>query len=287
MTARRNLAWALLAPTLLVIALIAFYPLLQTVLYSFTDVRLGSSRPVHFVGLRNYLDLLTDPRFYSALWLTVRFALVTVVFEFTLGLVIALVINSNFPGRGLMRAAVLVPWAIPTVMSTQMWKWMYHDVFGVINDLGLRLGLLQAPVAWVADPSYLFAAVCAVDIWKTTPFIALMLLAGLQVIPAEIYEAASIDGAGALRQFFSLTLPLLQPAIVVTLIFRTLDALRAFDIFYVMVGNRPHFQTLAVYNQQVLVEFSRVGPGSAISVVIFLLIAIFVFLYTKLFGVRE
>lgn len=283
----RRLAWLLLTPTLLVMLLVAFYPLLQTVLYSFTDARLGSSRAIHFVGLRNYLDLLTDPRFYSALSLTVRFALVTVVFEFGLGLVIALAINSKFPGRGLLRAAVLVPWAIPTVMSTQMWKWMYHDVFGVLNDLGMRLGLLRDPVAWVADPGYLFAAVCAVDIWKTTPFISLMLLAGLQVISEDIYEAASLDGASKWRQFWSLTLPLLQPAIVVTLIFRTLDALRAFDIFYVMVGNRPGFQTLAVFNQQVLVEFGRVGPGSAISVVIFLLIAFFVFLYTKLFGARE
>ncbi len=287
MKERRRLAWLLLAPTLIVLAVVAFYPLAQTLAYSFTDARLGSSRPVHFVGLRNYLDLLADPRFYSSLSLTVRFAAVTVVFEFTLGLIIALVINSQFRGRGLMRAAVLVPWAIPTVMSTQMWKWMYHDVFGVLNDLGMRCGLLSAPVAWAADPVYLFPALCAVDIWKTTPFIALMLLAGLQVIPSDIYEAADIDGASPFQQFWALTLPLLRPAIVVTLIFRTLDALRAFDIFYVMVGNRPHYQTLAVFNQQVLVEFSRVGPGSAISVVIFLLIAFFVFVYMRLFGVRE
>lgn len=287
MKERRRLAWLLLAPTLLVLAVVAFYPLTQTLVYSFTDARLGSSRPVHFVGLRNYLDLLSDPRFYSSLSLTVRFAAVTVVFEFTLGLIVALVINSQFRGRGWMRAAVLVPWAIPTVMSTQMWKWMYHDVFGVLNDLGMRCGLLVAPVAWAADPAYLFPALCAVDIWKTTPFIALMLLAGLQVIPGDIYEAADIDGASPFQQFWALTLPLLRPAIVVTLIFRTLDALRAFDIFYVMVGNRPHYQTLAVFNQQVLVEFSRVGPGSAISVVIFLLIAFFVFVYMRLFGVRE
>lgn len=278
---RTRLAWLLLAPTILVIVFVALWPLMQTVIYSFTDARLGSTRPVHFVGLRNYVDLLTDRRFLSSIVLTVNFALVTVVFEFALGLIVALVINSNFKGRGAMRAAILVPWAIPTVMSTQMWKWMYHDVFGVVNDLGMRLHLLAAPVAWVADPTVIFPAVCAIDIWKATPFIALMLLAGLQVIPADIYEAADIDGATPVQQFWMLTLPMLKPAIAVALIFRTLDALRAFDIFYVMVGNRPRFQTMAVFNQQILVEFSRVGLGSAVSVIIFALIAVFVVIYMK------
>lgn len=284
---RTRLAWLLLAPTIIVIIFVALWPLMQTFAYSFTDARLGSMRPVHFVGLRNYVDLLTDRRFLSSITLTVAFAAVTVVFEFGLGLVIALVINSNFKGRGVMRAAILVPWAIPTVMSTQMWKWMYHDVFGVVNDMALRLHLITTPVAWVADPAVIFPAVCAIDIWKATPFIALMLLAGLQVIPGDIYEAADIDGAHPVQQFWMLTLPLLKPAILVTLIFRTLDALRAFDIFYVMVGNRPHFQTMAVFNQQILVEFSRVGLGSAVSVIIFALIAIFVFIYMKFLNTGE
>ena len=281
---RTRLAWLLLTPTILVIVFVALWPLLQTVAYSFTDARLGSTRPVHFVGLRNYVDLLTDRRFLSSILLTVNFAFVTVLCEFALGLLIAVVINSNFRGRGAMRAAILVPWAIPTVMSTQMWKWMYHDVFGVVNDIALRLHLIARPVAWVADPAVIFPAVCAIDVWKATPFIALMLLAGLQVIPGDIYEAADIDGATPWQQFWQLTLPLLKPAILVALIFRTLDALRAFDIFYVMVGNRPRFQTMAVFNQQILVEFSRVGLGSAVSVVIFLLIAVFVVLYMRSFG---
>jgi trehalose/maltose transport system permease protein len=284
---RARLAWILLTPTILVILVVAVYPLLQTIGYSFTDARLGSSRPVHFVGLRNYVDLLTDRRFLSSILLTVNFAIVTVIFEFALGLIVALVINSNFKGRGAMRAAILVPWAIPTVMSTQMWKWMYHDVFGVVNDLALRAHLIARPIAWVADPAVIFPAVCAIDIWKATPFIALMLLAGLQVIPADIYEAADIDGATPFQQFWRLTLPLLRPAILVALIFRTLDALRAFDIFYVMVGNRPRFQTMAVFNQQILVEFSRVGMGSAVSVIIFVLIGLFVFLYMKFLNTAE
>jgi trehalose/maltose transport system permease protein len=133
----------------------------------------------------------------------------------------------------------------------------------------------------------IFPAVCAIDIWKATPFIALMLLAGLQVIPSDIYEAADIDGATPVQQFWMLTLPLLKPAILVALIFRTLDALRAFDIFYVMVGNRPRFQTMAVFNQQILVEFSRVGVGSAVSVIIFVLIGLFVYVYMKFLNTAE
>lgn len=283
----RWLPWLLCAPMLLVVLSVAFYPLLQTVLYSLTDARLGSTRPVHFVWFRNYYELLIDPRLHRALSLTFAFAAFTVVIEFAFGLVFALLMNASFRGRGLIRAAVLVPWAIPTVMSTQIWKWMYHDVFGVVNDVGMRIGLLHEPVAWVADPGVLFFSICAVDIWKTTPFIALMLLAGLQVIPQDIYEAADLDGASRWNQFKTLTLPLLKPALVVTLIFRTLDALRAFDIFYVMVGNRPRFQTLAVLNQQLLVEFSRVGLGSALSVIIFALIALCVAIYMQTVGTKR
>ena len=283
-----RLAWVLLAPTLAVVAFVALIPLVETVRFSFTDARLASSRPTSWVGLENYLDLARDPAFRDSVLLTVKFTAITVVFEFVLGLLIALVVNSNFPGRGLMRAAMLVPWAIPTVISAQMWKWMYHDVYGVINDLLVdKLGLLERNVAWIADPATSLAAVCAVDIWKTTPFVALLLLAGLQVIPADVYEAASVDGAGRLQQLLRITLPLLQPAILVALIFRTLDSLRAFDVFYVMFGARPDTQTMAVYNQQNIVAFSDVGYGAVISVAIFLIIGIFVVAYVTMLKVEQ
>jgi len=210
---------------------------------------------------------------------TVLFTVVTVIAEFALGLLIALVVNSRFRGRGLMRAAMLVPWAIPTVLSAQMWKWMYNDIFGVFNDMLRRLGLIEQNIAWLAKPSTALPAVMAIDIWKTTPFVALLLLAGLQVIPEELYEAATVDGASRIRQFLVITLPLLRPAIAVALIFRSLDALRAFDVFYVLFGARPDTQTMAVYAQNNIVAFSDVGYGSAISVLIFLIIAIFVVAY--------
>ena len=281
-------AWLLLTPTLLVVAFVALYPLVQTIYYSFTDARLASVAPTEWVGLENYRFLIEDTVFRDAIWTTVQFAAVTLIAEFLLGLLIALVVNSNFKGRGFTRAAMLIPWAIPTVVSARMWAWMYNDIFGVFNDL-LRdkLGIIDRNIAWVAEDRYSLWAICAVDIWKTTPFVALLLLAGLQVIPTDVYEAATVDGANKLQQFWRITLPLLRPAILVTIIFRTLDALRAFDVFYVMFGARRSTQTMAVYAQNNIVAFSDTGYGSAIAVGIFLIIGIFVVAYVTTLKVEQ
>ena len=270
----------LLIPALLVVALVAIYPLATTIYYSFTNQEfLQGIEPTKWVGLENYRTLWHDTIFRNAVWETIKFTLITVGFEFVLGMIIALVVNSSFKGRGAMRAVMLVPWAIPTVVAAQMWKWMFDDVYGVINDAGVRLHLLSHSRAWISEPSTALASVCAVDIWKTTPFVALLLLAGLQVIPGDLYEAASVDGASKLQQFWRITLPLLRPAILVALIFRTLDALRVFDVFYVFFGNRPDTQTMAIYAQSTIVGDGHVGYGSAISVAIFLIIAVFVIIY--------
>src|SRR6266480_210590 len=229
-----RLGWLLLVPALAVVGFVAIYPLGKTIYYSFTNQEfLAGIEPTKWVGLQNYKDLWHDDIFRHSIWVTIKFTLITVGFEFVLGMIIALVVNSNFRGRGAMRAVMLVPWAIPTVVAAQMWKWMFDDVYGVVNDLGVRLHLLSHGHAWISEPSTALASVSAVDIWKTTPFVALLLLAGLQVIPRELYEAADVDGASKLQQFWRITLPLLRPAILVTLIFRTLDALRVFDVFYV------------------------------------------------------
>ena len=275
-----RIAWVLLIPALLVVALVAIYPLGKTIYYSFTNQEfLQGIEPTKWVGLENYRTLWHDTIFRNAVWETIKFTLITVAFEFVLGMIIALVVNSSFKGRGAMRAVMLVPWAIPTVVAAQMWKWMFDDVYGVINDAGVRLHLLSHSRAWISEPSTALASVCAVDIWKTTPFVALLLLAGLQVIPSDLYEAASVDGASKLQQFWRITLPLLLPAILVALIFRTLDALRVFDVFYVFFGNRPDTQTMAIYAQSTIVGDGHVGYGSAISVAIFLIIAVFVIIY--------
>jgi trehalose/maltose transport system permease protein len=281
-----RLAWLLLLPALAIVAVVAIYPLGLTVWQSFTNEQfLAGLQPVEFVGLDNYRALLDDAIFRDAVWLTVKFTVITVAFELVLGMIIALVVNSGFKGRGIMRAVMLVPWAIPTVVAAQMWNWMYNDIFGVFNDLLLRLHVIEQGVPWTTE--YPLAAVSAVDIWKTTPFVALLLLAGLQVIPTELYEAADVDGVGKWHQFWRITVPLLMPAIFVTLIFRTLDALRVFDVFFVFFGSRPDTQTMAIYDQSTIVTVGDVGYGAAISVAIFLIIGIFVVIYTTVMRVQE
>jgi trehalose/maltose transport system permease protein len=275
-----RIGWLLLLPALAVVAFVAIYPLGKTVYQSFTNQEfLAGLEPTKWVGLENYRTLWHDSIFHHAIWVTIKFTLITVSFEFVLGLIIALVVNSHFRGRGLMRAVMLVPWAIPTVVAAKIWQWMLDDVFGVVNDLLLKLHIISHPHAWISDPATSLASVSAVDIWKTTPFVALLLLAGLQVIPNDLYEAASVDGASALQQFWRITLPLLKPAIFVTLIFRTLDALRVFDVFFVFFGNRPDTQTMAIYAQSTIVGDGHVGYGAAISVAIFLIISLFVVIY--------
>jgi trehalose/maltose transport system permease protein len=283
-----RLGWLLLLPALAVVGFVAIYPLGETVYQSFTNQEfLAGIQPTKWIGLQNYKDLWHDTAFRDAIWLTIKFTLITVTFEFVLGLIVALVVNSSFKGRGLMRAVMLVPWAIPTVVAAQMWKWMLNDTFGVVGDLAKKAHVVSRsnPPSWLTD--HPLASVSAVDIWKTTPFVALLLLAGLQVIPKDLYEAASVDGANKLQQFWRITLPLLTPAILVTLIFRTLDALRVFDVFAVFFGNRPDTQTMAVYDQSTIVGDGSVGYGASISVVIFLIIAIFVVIYTTVMRVGD
>ena len=274
-----RLAWLLLLPSILVVVFVALYPLGKTIYQSFTDQEFLALEPTKWVGLENYKNLWHDAEFRHSIWVTIKFTLITVVFEFALGLAIALVVNSKFKGRGLMRAVMLVPWAIPTVVAAQMWKWMLDDVYGVVNDAGVKAHIISHQHAWIADPATSLASVCAVDIWKTTPFVALLLLAGLQVIPNDLYEAAAVDGASLLQQFWRITLPLLRPAILVALIFRTLDALRVYDVFAVLIGNRTDISSIAVYDQTTIVGDGNVGYGAAISVAIFLIIAIFVVIY--------
>ena len=279
-----RLAWILVLPTLLVVVLVAGYPLAQVFYWSFFKADIAFVEPPEFVGLENYAYLFQDPDFRQALWNTLKFTVVSVSLETVLGLAIALIIHSNFRGRGLVRTAILIPWAIPTVVSAKMWQWMLNDVYGVINVLGVKLGLLSQKVAFLARPELLLPSISAVDVWKTTPSTALLLLAGLQMIPEELYEAASIDGASRWQQFWSITLPLLTPALVVALIFRTLDALRVFDVVFVMSGVIPATRTLAVYNRQTLVDFQDLGYGSAISVAILVIIFAFVLLYMRTVG---
>ena len=196
-----------------------------------------------------------------------------------LGVAFALVINSKIKGRGLLRTAILVPWAIPTVVSAQMWTWMYQDNLGILSRWGRALGLLGVGQSFVANPSTALWALTAVDVWKTTPFMALLVLAGLQSIPEDLYEAARVDGAGRWTQFWRITLPLLRPALLVAVVFRTLDALRIFDMPFVMKGNATETLTMSAYARQQMVDAAQLGAGSAVSVLIFFVIMLFTVAY--------
>jgi trehalose/maltose transport system permease protein len=276
---RSRTAWLLLTPTILIVLLVAVYPLLRTVYFSLTDANTLSLEETKFIGLKNYADLIANPDWWNSVKNTVVFSVLSVAIEVLLGLLIALIINSQFRGRGLVRTAILIPWAIPTVVSSQMWSWMYNDVIGVLNDILERVGLVKDPIGWLGNTATAMPAIIAVDVWKTTPFMALLLLAGLQTIPGDLYEAARVDGASAVRQFFSITLPLLVPSMLVALIFRTLDSLRVFDIIYVMKGTDTTTISMSVFNRQQLIDFNQLGFGSAVSIAIFLIISIFTIVY--------
>lgn len=275
-------AWIFLAPMLIVLALVAGWPLARTIWFGFTDANLSDLESAQFVGFLNYGYLLTDPDWWNAVWNTFVFTAVSVTIETLLGLVIALALNAHFRGRGLLRAAVLIPWAIPTVVSAKMWGWMFHDVFGVLNEVLLVLGLISEPIAWTASPDTALAAVIIVDVWKTTPFMALLILAGLQMLPNECYESARVDGVHPVKVFFKVTLPLIKPALMVAVIFRVLDALRIFDLIYVMSGNNQDTMSMSVYARQQLVDFQDVGYGSAAATLLFLMIALFTVVYLTL-----
>jgi trehalose/maltose transport system permease protein len=291
---RTRTAWLFLIPLLATLVLVAGWPLLRSIWFSLTDADLSSLGQARFIGLENYFvriddawyGVLADPQWWSAVWNTIYFAVVSVSIETVLGLGIALVLNQSFRLRGLVRAAVLIPWAIPTIVSAKMWGWMLNDQFGILNDLLLRLDLIDQAIAWTADPDRVMAAVILVDVWKTTPFMALLILAALQLLPRDCYEAARVDGIHPLRVFTRVTLPLIRPALMVAVIFRLLDALRMFDLVYVLTPNTAETDMMSTFARQQLVDFQQVGYGSAATTVMFFIIALLTTAYLTLGRVR-
>lgn len=280
-------AWLFLMPMLIVLAAVAAWPLARTIWFGFTDASLDQMGDASWVGLRNYLNwfdygngqgewegLLVDPRWWGAVWNTIRFSIISVSLETIFGTVIALVLNQKFRGRSIVRAAVLIPWAIPTIVSAKMWAWMMHDQFGILNDMLMRLHLIAEPIAWTASSDTAMIAVVIVDVWKTTPFMALLILAGLQMVPGDVYEAAKLDGIPPVRVFRKITLPLIMPAILVAVVFRALDALRVFDIIYVLTPNTDATRTMSVFARENLFDYDKFAYGSAASTLLFLVIAL-------------
>jgi trehalose/maltose transport system permease protein len=287
----RAAKWFLL-PMLLALLLVAGWPLMRTIYFSLTNASLTDLYNAKFVWFNNYFKmttlksgkvlyggLLMDPVWWNAVWNTVRFSVVSVTLETFFGLIVALVLNANFKGRGLVRAAILVPWAIPTIVSARMWSWMFHDQFGIINDMLLRLGLIAGPIAWTANADTAMLAVLIVDVWKTTPFMALLILAGLQTIPSDIYEAAKVDGVHPIKTFFRVTLPLVRPALMVAVIFRMLDAMRIFDLIYILTPNSSSTKTISVLSRENLIDFDKFALGSAQATMLFIMLTAMTVLY--------
>jgi trehalose/maltose transport system permease protein len=233
-----------------------------------------------------YVFGATNAPFVRSIIDTVVFTVIAVFLETVLGMIIALTLQVKFFGRGLMRTAMLVPWAIITVVSALIWQWMFHSArYGLFNGVLSRLGLIDQPINFLTNPNLQLPSAIAIDVWKTTPFMALLLLAGLSTIPSDIYEAARVDGANKIRQFFSITLPLLAPTLAVALVFRTLDSLRVFDLFQVIYGESRF--SMASFTYYTLVANRNVGLSSAASVVIFIIIFVFAIIYIRALGVQS
>ena len=266
--------WALVTPAILVLGLVFAYPIGRAAWLSFFAQHLGTSLQPEFVGTGNYERLLADGRFWASLQHTLFFAGVSVALELILGLAIALTLDRAFRGRSLVRAIAIMPWALPTALVALGWSWLFNDSFGVVNDILLRLGLIAEPVVWLGDPQLAMATAIAADVWKTTSFMSILLLAGLQSIPQSLYEAHALDGATPWQSFRRITLPLLLPQMTIAVLFRAAQAVGVFDLIQVLTGGGPAgaTETIAIYIYTTVMRYLDFGYGSALVVVVFLVL---------------
>ncbi len=278
----------LVAPAMAVIALVAFYPLGHALWLSLWKINLRfANTPWVFVGLGNYVDAITDDaRWLNALRVTLTITFTSLLAEFVLGMIFALVMNQSFKGRALVRASVLIPWSLTTVVSARMWQVIYHASYGVFNRILVDIGLIDAYKPWIISPVFTIWAMIGADVWKTTPFVALLLTAGMQLIPGELYEAAAIDGATAWDRFWRITFPLLRPTMLVALLFRMIDVFRMLDLPFVLTGGGPGqaTETLSLYTYRVIFTDLKFGGGSALAVLTFLMILGSAFIFIRVLG---
>jgi ABC-type sugar transport system permease subunit len=278
------LAFLLLAPAFVLLALIVVYPIGRLIWNSFFDLRL-SGGGARFVGFENYAMALQDPDFWNAASNTLLITVITVPGALVVGLGLAMLANLPFKRRWPVRLALLLPWALPLAFVGLIFAWFFHTEFGVVNDLLRRLFGIE-PTMWLLSPRLAFSAICLAIIWKTSSFMALILLAGLQMIPKSLYEAAEVDGASKWQQFWQITIPMLMPSIIVALIFRTITALQTFDIPVTMTHGGPgnSTQTLAMLIHATTIDYLDVGYGSTLAVLMFLISLVVTGFYLKRIG---
>ncbi|HEY0211309.1 sugar ABC transporter permease [Acerihabitans sp.] len=278
----RRQAWVLLAPMLVMMFLLTAWPLARTLWLSFTDAALiGGGAVPAYVGFANYLYALTDPDFLAALARTLYFTLVSVAFEGVIGVLVALLLNQQFYGRGLLRVLVILPWALPTIVNAMMWRLNFNPDYGSVNALLTQTGLIDRYRSWLGSPDSAMNAVMIADIWKNYPLVTLLTLAALQSIPEDLFEAARIDGASAWRRFRAITLPAILAPLGVALILRTIDAFKIFDIIYVMTRGGPvdSTKTLSFFVYQESFSYLRAGSGAAYAILMTLLCGILIAIY--------
>ncbi len=263
-------AWLLILPSLAVILGITLWPVISTFILSFYNAPTGIHQARTFIGFGNYLEMLRDPTFWQTIWRTVYFTGVSVGLELALGLGIAQLIHSKPWGWQFLRLSLIIPWAVPTIVNGAMWRWIYNGDFGALNGLLMALGLIKHYVPWLSQARMAMNLVIVADVWHTMPFVALVLQAALATLPADLEEAAAVDGANAWQRFWRIRVPLLRPAILVALIARTVDAFRVFDIVYIITAGGPAYQTLTITYLTYLNTFSfgKQGVGAALSFLI-------------------
>jgi len=274
----RRTGWALTIPALLMLALVFVYPIVRAFWQSFFTQNLGTQLQSEFSGFANLARMAQDGRFWQSLGNSAVFTVFSVLLEFILGLGIALVLNQTFKGRGIVRTIAILPWALPTALIALAWTWIFNDQYGVVNDILLRLGIIQTGINWLGNPTLAMVSVIVADVWKTTPFISILLLAGLQSIPSDLYEAQAIDGATPWQSFQQITLPLLLPQIVIALLFRFAQAFGIFDLIAVMTGGGPGgaTETVSLYIYATIMRYLDFGYGAALVTVTFLLLVLIV-----------
>lgn len=272
----RRTGWILVIPALLLLLLVYAYPIFSSFWSSLFAENLGTQLQPVFSGLANYQRMMGDGRFWQAMWNTTIFTVVSVLLELLLGMGIALILHRPFPGRNLVRTIAILPWALPTALIGLAWAWIFNDQFGVVNDILLRLGIIERGINWLGMPNTAMMAAIAADVWKATPFISILLLAGLQSIPADLYEAHSLDGATPWQNFTIITLPLLMPQILIALLFRFAQAFGIFDLIKVMTGGGPGGATemVSLYIYATVMRYLDFGYGAALIVVTFLLLVL-------------
>ena len=266
--------WLLIIPALLILALVFIYPIGRAFILSFFTENLGTELKPVFSGLSNYTRMFGDGRFWQSISNTTIFTIISIFLELVLGMIFALILNQSFFGRGFARTSALIPWALPTAVMGLAWAWIFNGQYGVVNDILRRLGIIQEGITWLGEPTLAMLSLIIADVWKTTPFIALILLAGLQSIPQDLYEAHAIDGATPWQSFRQITLPLLTPQILISLLFRFAQSFGIFDLVQVMTGGGPAGATemVSIYIYATVRRYLDFGYGAALVTITFLLL---------------